>query len=175
MKTHERFKNLPVSARESVTENMKERIYSTITLLAVLATMWQNAEHHTHAGTIASILGAVVAVWLATLIATRMSYRAVNGKPIDHKDYVQTFFTSAGLLAPAITPVLIVAFSAVTDLFTLKTALMSSMVVSLLSLFVISYIAGRRIYSSLRRLLVVCLFEMLIGVGIILLKLAIGE
>lgn len=175
MEKYDRFKNIPVSAREIIAENMKERVYSTITLLAVLVTMWQHAEYHSHFGTIAGIVGAIVAVWLATLIAARMSYRAVHGKPIDRKDYVKTFFTSSGLLAPAITPIFIVTVSGVTDWFDLKTALMASMIVSLLSLFLLSYSAGRKIYDSTWRLLLVSLLEMSVGVGVILLKLAVGE
>lgn len=175
MNKHDRFKNIPVAAREIVAENMKERVYSTITLLAVLVTMWQNAQHHTHFGTIAGIVGAVTAVWLATLIAARMSYRAVHGKAIDRGDYVKTFFTSSGLLAPAITPILIVTLSGATDWFDLKTALAASMIVSLLSLFLLSYSAGRRIYDNVWRLLLVSLLEMSVGVGVILLKLAVGE
>lgn len=175
MKTYDRFGNIPVAAREIIAENMKERVYSTITLLAVLVTMWQHAEHQSHMGAIAGISGAVVAVWLATLIATRMSYRAVHGKAIDRKDYVKTFFTSSGLLAPVITPIIIIVISGVTHWFDLRTALMASMIVSLLSLFLLSYSAGRRIYENTWRLLTVSLLEMSVGIGVILLKLAVGE
>lgn len=175
MKSYDRFKDIPVSAREIIAENMKERVYSTITLLAVLVTMWQHAEHHSHFGTVAGIVGAVVGVWLATLIAVRMSYRAVHGRPIDRKDYVRTFFTSSGLLAPAITPILIVTLSGVTDWFDLKTALAASMVVSLLSLFLLSYSAGRKIYENTWRLLFVSILEMSVGLAVILLKLSVGD
>lgn len=175
MVKQDRFSSIPVAAREVVAENMKERIYSTITLLAVLVTMWQNASHHSHIGAIGSIAGAVAGVWAATLIAARMSYRAVHGKPIDRRDYVKTFFTSSGLLAPAISPILIIAISGITNWYNLQAALMASMIISLLSLFFLSFSAGRRIYDSLGRLLVVSALEMSVGVGVILLKLAVGE
>lgn len=170
-----RFNNLPVYVREAIAENMKERVYSTITLLAVLVTMWQHAEHQSHFGSIVGIISAVVAIWLATLIAARMSYRAVHGKPIDRKDYVKVFFTSSGLLAPALTPIAIIIISGVTTWYGLKTALMASMIVSLLSLFYLSFSAGRKIYENKWRLLVVSLLEMSVGIGLILLKLAVGE
>lgn len=175
MKRNRDFTDLPVSARETVAENMKERIYSTITLLAVLATMWQHAQHHSHRGVIFGIIGAVMAVWLATLIATRMSYRAVHGKPIDRHDYVKTFFTSSGLLAPAIPPIFFVAVSAVTGWYDLQAALLVSIVVSLLSLFALSFMASRKIYTSVWRQLLVSSLELSVGAGIILLKLAVGE
>lgn len=175
MVKQDQYSALPVAAREVVAENMKERVYSTITLLAVLVTMWQNAAHHSHIGAIGSIAGAVIGVWAATLIAARMSYRAVHGKAIDRTDYVRTFFTSSGLLAPAISPILIIAISGLTGWYGLQAALVASMVVSLLSLFALSFSAGRKIYDSVGRLLVVSALEMSVGIGVILLKLAVGE
>jgi hypothetical protein len=171
----DRFEDLPLAAREVVAENMKERIYSTITLLAVLATMWQNADHHSPLGTIAGIVGAVAAVWLATLISARMSYRAVHGKAIDRRDYVRTFFTSSGLLAPALPPIFFVTISWLTGWFDLKAALMVSMILSLLSLFAFSFGASRKIYDNVGRQLLISSLELSVGAGIILLKLAVGE
>lgn len=175
MKRYEQFKQLSPAAREVIAENMKERVYSTITLLAVLATMWQHAEHHSVMGVIAGIVGAVVGVWLATLIAARMSYRAVHGKPIDRRDYVKTFFTTSGLLAPALPPLLFVIVSGLTGWYDLKAALLVSMLVSLLSLFALSFNASRRIYDTAWRQLLVSSLELVVGASIILLKLAAGE
>lgn len=175
MSQHDRFSHLPIAAREIVAENMKERIYSSITLLAVLAALWQHAQYHSVVGVMGSIIGAVVAVWLATLIAARMSYRAVHGKPIDRRDYVRTFFTSSGLLAPALPPLFFVFISGVTDWVSLKTALAISMGAILLSLFILSFNAGRKIYDNIWRLLFVSFLEMSIGLGVILLKLIVGE
>lgn len=162
-------------AREVVADNMKERIYSAITLLAVMAALWQNAGHHSHGGTIISIVGAATALWLATLIATRMSYRAVHGRSITRREYIRTLFTASGLLAPAILPVIIIALSGATHWYNLQTALMASMIISLLSLFLLSFNAGRKIYDSVGRLVVVSMLEMSVGVGVIVLKLAVGE
>lgn len=175
MKRNTNFADLPEATRETVAENMKERIYSTITLLAVLATMWQHAQHHSHRGAIVSIIGAAVAVWLATLIATRMSYRAVHGKPIDRHDYVKTFFTTSGLLAPAIPPIFFVLVSAITGWYDLQAALLVSIIVSLLSLFGLSFAASRKIYTSVWRQLLVSSLELSVGASIIVLKLAVGE
>lgn len=171
----DRINSLTPEMKEVVAENMKERVYSTITLIAVLTVMWQNSGHHSVRGTIAIILGSVVALWLATLISIRMSYRAIHGKAISMGGYRRALFAASGLLAPAVTPIIIVAISGITGWYSLKTALMASMVVSLLSLFALSFNAGRKIYDNFWRLLVVSLFEMSVGVGVILLKLAVGE
>ena len=172
---HEHLAKMTPAMREVIAENMKERVYSTITLIAVLTAMWQNADRHTASGTILIILGSVIALWLATLISIRMSYRAVHGRAISLGSYRKSLFSASGLLAPAISPVIIVAVSGLTDWYSIKSALMASMVVSLLSLFLLSYSAGRRIYDSFWRLVLVGALEMSVGVGVILLKLAVGE
>jgi hypothetical protein len=164
----------PPEKLEHIAENMKERIYATLTLLAVIAALWQTADHHTVMGTVASVLGTATALWLATLIAARMSYRAVHAKRMTTHDYRKILFTSSGLFAPAILPTLLVFLSA-TGVFSLKTALFSSMVVLSLSLFAFSFSAGRRIYGNGFRLFFISALEMLLGVGVILLKLAVGE
>lgn len=166
--------DLSAREREAIAENMKERIYATITLLAVIVALWHAADHHTVGGAVASMVGTVTALWLATIVASRMSYRAVHGRSMSARELGRLAYTSAGLFVPAIMPVLLSLVS-LTGLFTLKTALMLGMVVLLLSLFALSFIAGRRMYTSPLRLLLVSAVEMLIGVGVVLLKLAVGE
>lgn len=161
--------------REIVAENMKERIYSSITLLAVMAALWSHSGEHSALGAMASIAGAALALWLATLIAMRMSYRAVHGKSITRREYVRALFASSGLLAPVILPILIIIFSSLTHWYSLKSALLASMIIVLFSLFLLSFNAGRKIYDNIWKLLLVSALEMSVGIGVILLKLAVGE
>jgi hypothetical protein len=167
------FDDIPLEARETIAENMKERVYSTITLLAVLVEMWRDGNHSVM-GAIGAIVGAVVAIWLATLIANRLSYRAVHGRPISRREYVRVFYTASGLLAPAIIPILFVVGS-LSHLYNLESALIASIAVSLLSLFTFSFVAGRKIYDSFFRLLIVSALEMSVGFVVILLKLTVGK
>jgi ABC-type phosphate/phosphonate transport system permease subunit len=169
-----REREVPEAMLEYVAENMKERIYATITLLAVIVALWQTSSEHSIGGSVASILGTVTALWLATLISSRISHRAVHGKSLTTRDLAKITFTSSGLFVPAILPTIFVLVSS-TKVMTLKTAFMAGIVALLLSLFVLSFTAGRRIYTSPVRLFVVSLGEMAIGIGVILLKLAIGE
>jgi hypothetical protein len=175
MARKDRMSDLSPQSKEIIAENMKERVYSTITLLAILSVMWEGADRHSVIGTIGGIVGSVVALWAATLISIRLSYRAVHEKPINRKNYVQAFFTSSGLLAPAIPPVIIVSISGITHWYSLKTALLASMFTGLLSLFFLSFFAGRKIYHNVFRQFMVSTLEMSVGVGVILLKLAVGE
>jgi len=159
---------------EHVAENVKERIYATITLLAVIAGLWQSSAHHTVGGVIGTILGTAVALWLATLIAARMSYRAIHKKSMTPRGYRKLLFTSSGLFAPAVIPMLLMGLSAL-NIVSLKTALFSSMAALALSLFVLSFTAGLKIYESWGRLIIISGLEMLLGVGVIALKIVLGE
>lgn len=159
---------------EHIAENMKERVYATLTLLAVITALWQTADHHTAAGAIASIVGSTTALWLATIISARMSYRAVHGKRMSVGNYRKMIFTSSGLFAPAIAPAIFILVSS-TGAITLSTALLASVVVLAFSLFLFSFVAGRRIYGFGFRLIAISALEMLLGIGVIALKLAVGE
>lgn len=165
---------IPSEMLEYVAENMKERIYATITLLALIVALWQTAEEHSAIGAAASIVGTVVALWLATLISSRISHRAVHGKSMAHRDLGRLAFTSSGLFVPAIVPTFLV-FISTTGALSLKTAFMAGIAALLLSLFLLSFAAGRKIYTSPLRLVIVSTAEMAVGVGVIVLKIAIGE
>jgi len=169
-----KFESLSVEAREQFAENTRERIYSTITLLAVLAALWHTVQYHSVLGVIASISGTVMGLWLATLMSDRMSYRAVHGKGMPSEKYHKIFFAASGLLAPAVAPLLLVALS-MTGILTLKTALTISIILLLMSLFLFSILGSRRIYDSKQKILLISLLELLIGVGVVALKLLIGE
>lgn len=170
----QRFEDLPLEAREQFAENTKERIYSTITLLAVVVALWHGSSHHSSIGALATIIGTVVALWLATLMSARMSYRAVHAKGMPLSEYRKIFFAASGLLAPAIVPSLLVILSAA-NVLDLKRALFASMVVLLLSLFLFSVMGSRRIYDSFGKVLLISLAELGIGIGVVAIKLLAGE
>ena len=173
-RTRRQFEDLPVEAREQFAENTKERIYSTITLLAVMTALWHGTVHHSHLGVLAVISGSVVALWLATLVADRMSYRAIHGKSISLQKYRSMFFATSGLLTPAIAPLLLVLLSWI-GVMSLANALLLSMVALLLSITFFSFLGNRRIYDSTLQVLGHSLIELCIGLGVVALKLLAGE
>jgi len=118
---------LSPEVKEYVAENMKERIYATITLLALIVALWKTAGDHTAGGSVASIIGTVTALWLATLISSRISHRAVHGKSMASRDLGRLAFTSSGLFVPAIVPTLLI-MASLTTFISLKTAFMASIV-----------------------------------------------
>lgn len=166
--------DLPPELRGHVAENMKERIYSAITLLAVVTTLWTHSAALTTRAAIGSILGSVVALWLATLVATRISYRAVYAREMTLKEYRSTMFASSGLLAPAIAPTGLLLASSL-GIVTLHDALGLSILVLLASMLYFSFVAGRKIYERRWQVFLVSSIEMVIGLLIVGLKLVLGK
>lgn len=174
MKKRRRFEDLPVEARERFAENTKERIYSTITLLAVVTALWHSAAHHTHLGSMAAMVGSVLGLWGATLIADRMSYRAVHGVNVPAPKMRESFFAASGLLAPVTAPVVFVLLSSL-GVMPLKTALLVSIIALLGTMFLFSVVGVTRIYNSLFKILTISLLELSVGLGVVAIKLLAGE
>ena len=169
-----RLDNAPIETIEAVAENMKERVYATITLLAVITALWQSANEHTAIGALASIVGTAVALWLATLVAARMSHHAIRGRGMTMREVKKLLFSSSGLFAPVLVPAIFIFFS-MTGRISLRTALFTGVISLLLSLFLLSYYAGRRIHTNTLQLVLMSSFEFLLGVGVIALKILVGE
>lgn len=152
---------------------LRERIYATITLLAVVAALWQHPDEHQPFGAIGIILGTVVALWLATLVAARISYTAVHGdKAHAEPKYLEASKAASGLLTPATTPIVLILLS-MTGLFSLKVALLIGVISLLASLFFFSVMSGNRVTDNKVKLLIFSAMQTLIGVGVVLLKLAV--
>ena len=103
-------------ARTDTAELLKEQIYSSITLVALIVTLWQSADHVTARGAAISIVGTAVALWLAIAIASRMSYQVVHGRSIPAREVGRILSTRKALLAPAIAPLFFILMSVVTPL-----------------------------------------------------------
>lgn len=172
-KTRPSLRNIPDDERAYLAEMLRERIYATITLLAVIATLWQHPDEHQPLGTIGVILGTVVALWLATLVATHMSYMVVHGTA-RHKEpsYLEARKAASGLLLPAGAPIIFVLIS-LTGIYSLKTALLIGVASLLASLFFFSVMSGKRVTDSISKLILFSALQTAIGIGVVLLKLAI--
>lgn len=151
-------------------EHLRERIYATLTLLAVMVLLWQHPENHSPLGVIGIIAGTVIALWLATIIAARMSYRMVHESSELEPKYREVVMSASGLLAPAGAPVFFVLLAWM-GLISLETALLVGVALLILSLFVFSLISGRRSTDNLLRLLGYSALQMALGLAIVGLKL----
>lgn len=152
-----------------IADFMKERIYANITLLAVLAVLWEGADHSTHLKATLSIIGATIALWLASMISTQMAYQMAHGKIMSRSKFTADSIKHAALLLSAFFPLLMVGFSAF-GLIDLKSALLGAIILSILSLFAWSVRAGRSMHSSFKSILIVSSLETAVGLGIVALK-----
>lgn len=159
---------------EQSSEFLKERIYATITLLALLATLWQAADHFTARGAAFSVLGTVIALWMAIGIAERMSYQVIHGKQMSARVYGSILWTHSALLVPALPVLILIGFSGL-GLISLSGALLTSMIVLLFSFAVFSLLAGRRIHTTWYEVIVSTLYEIALGIGVIILKIVAGH
>ena len=163
--------NLSPNDRAQYAELLRERIYSTITLLALVVVLWQHPSDYTAWGVIGTIIGTVGALWLATLIASRMSYRIIHDGSELESHYRKSSEAASGLLSPAGAPVFFVLIS-MTGLIELKTALLISVISLVLSLFLFSLVSGSKLASNRIALLLYSLLIMGLGLAVVALKLA---
>lgn len=158
-----------VMQRSQFAEILRERIYATITLLAVMVTLWQHSEEHSVIGAIGIIFGTVIALWLATMIAARMSYRIVHERGEANEKSWEASESARGLLTPAGAPIFFV-FLSLIGLLELKTALLIGVISLVLSLFLFSLYSGRRSSDSWMKILLYSLLQLALGVGVVALK-----
>lgn len=135
-----------------------------------MVVLWQHAENYSAGGVVSTIAGTVGALWLATLIASRISYGIVHKDHELESRYQETYNAASGLLAPAVAPILLVLLSLV-GLWDLDTALLASIVLLVLSLFFFSFVSGRRTASSTLSLLLFSALQLGLGLVVVLLKL----
>ena len=166
------IQHLTVEERIQYSELLRERIYSTITLLAVVVVMWQHPSEYSVWTVLGVIAGTVTALWLATLIASRMSYRIVHGEAELSAHSRKSAEAASGLLAPAIAPIFFVLVS-LTGLIELKTALLISVISLVFSMFIFSVVSGRKVAGSWLRLLLFSTLQMGLGFAVVALKLLI--
>ncbi len=159
--------------RRHLAELLRERIYSTISLLAVVVVLWQYPETHSPWGSVGVIVGTVVALWLATLIAARTSYRIVHDDDADRdREFGESKEAASGLLTPAIAPVFFI-FLSILGLIELKTALLLGVISLLFSLFLFSLLSGWKLKNTPWRLVGYSLLQMGLGFTVVLIKLAV--
>lgn len=161
--------NLSESELDYIADFMKERIYATITLLAVLAVLWEGASHYSHTKAALSVFTAALALWLASSISTQMAHQAAHGKLMSRDEFIRSEVKHAALLLSAFFPLLLIGLSWI-GLIGLKTALLIAIIISIFSLFIWSVRAGRSMHTSFKVILVVGCLETLVGLGVVALK-----
>jgi len=159
--------------RSIYAEYLRERIYGTITLLAVVTPLWRHADSYTAWGSLWIVLGTVGALYLATVVADHMSQQIVHG--VEKKKAQKPFWMrtpASGLIEPAGAPTFFIIL-AILGIIQLSTALLIGIILLVVSLFMFSVLSGRKVTNSATRILTYSAFQVAIGLAIVFLKVSI--
>lgn len=159
--------------KEHIAELLRERIYATLALLAVLISI--DTQHSTPLHTELVIAGTIFSLWAASLVATLMARRVVyQGElDIDHEREHQ-LRRHAPMLATLAFPTFMIILSAF-GILSLSLAINISIASALLLLISWSILSARSMRAKRMPIIVLIAAELLIGLGVVALKIAIGH
>ncbi|MEV4253152.1 hypothetical protein AB0J52_08260 [Spirillospora sp. NPDC049652] len=158
---------------EIATERLKERIYATITMIAVTAGLALGG-HVGPAGAALSVVGTAGGLWLATLVSDGQAHMTVHGSRPDRHGMLRALYVTSPLLLSAVSPLLLVGVAAL-DLMKLRTALLIAVGLDVLSLFLWGYLGARRLGGRPVVALVAGVLDLLIGAVVVGVKLLAGH
>lgn len=148
-------------------ETLKERIYATLALLAVLLTL--DPIHATAAQAAMTLGGTALSLWAASFIASRMAKRMVYGRAPEAEHTPRDSQRHAPLLASAAFPLILVGAAAI-GLFSLEQAISMSIGAILLTLILWALAAARSMQASTLASIVLAAAILLVGLSVVALK-----
>jgi hypothetical protein len=159
--------------KEYIADLLKERIYATLALLAVLISIDTSHSSPIHAAYIVS--GTIVSLWAASIVAAQMSRRVIFQGEINHtQEADHQMRRHAPMLASLIFPILMIGL-AVIKVISLELAVNISIVSALLLLVGWSIGSARSLSVKKLPALVLVVTELAIGLGIVGLKLIVSH
>jgi hypothetical protein len=162
----------PLASLELRAELLKERIYATLALLAVLLTI--DADHTSPLKAALIVAGTACSLWLAGLAAARMSYRVVMQEEEPAHNLRRQMVTHSPLLFAAAFPLLTIGMAG-TGFIELTNAINLAIAASLLLLLSWSLLSARAIRAGKLSTLVLAVTELGIGLAIVSLKMVVSH
>ena len=156
--------------REQRAEQLKERIYVTLTALAVVLVLRSEADQTTPGTAAAALAVTVGATLLAVFVADVIAHITVHAAVPSGAELLQMLRVVTPALGVLVLPVILLRLAA-TEVMTLDRALRVSSIALVASLVVIGYLAVRRLRISLFPSLVVLLAEFALGLAVVALEL----
>lgn len=108
---------------------LRERLYGTLTLMAVVASLLATGTQSVAHATV-SILSTVGGLWLASFFATITAHRVVHDKPLRRNELWHEFIIHRGLLSAAVPSLALLGLAAL-GFIGLQTALMTDIVLAI--------------------------------------------
>lgn len=159
--------------KEYVADLLKERIYATLALMAVLIGI--NTEHSSPLNAAYMICGTIVSLWAASIVATQMSRRLIFQGDLDYNEETQhQIRRHAPMLASLVFPLMMIGLSAL-RLISLDLAINISLISALLLLIGWSIGSARSLNAGRLTTFILVIIELVIGLGVVGLKVLIGH
>ncbi|MFE9839108.1 hypothetical protein ACFYP4_28820 [Streptomyces sp. NPDC005551] len=169
----DRRAELPHGAEAGVlVDRLKERIYATITMIAVVVGL--SFGDVSAPGAVATVLTTAVGLWLAALVADQQAHRTVHRHPATARELRRMLYVSSPLLSCAVGPAVLIGLAAL-DVLSLDAALFAAAGVGVLSLFLWGCAGGLRMGGDAVPAVVAGLADAAIGVAVALVKAAAGH
>ncbi len=151
---------------ELLADSLKERIYASLALLAVLLTVDPAHSSATHAAIVVG--GTALSLWLASIVSSQMAHRMVFGQPnAEHVEKDKQ--RHAPLLASAVLPLILIGLSSL-HVMSLERAITISIWSILLALILWSISSARSMHASRLATFVLAGILLLIGLGVVAMK-----
>ncbi|MFE2145185.1 hypothetical protein ACFXA3_26190 [Streptomyces sp. NPDC059456] len=149
---------------------LKERLYATITMIAVVVGLAYSA--HAHPGDVAlAVAVTTLGLWPASLVADGQAHRVVHRRNIGGRELLEMPYVSSPLLLSAAGPLFLILLAAL-GVMPLHTALLTAAWVNVASLFTRGWCGGVRRGSGLIVSLVGGIIDAAIGTAVALVKAA---
>lgn len=159
--------------KEYIAELLKERIYATLALLAVLISI--DSDHVSSLNAAYIVCGTIVSLWAASIVAAQMSRRLIFQNELDHsKEADHQIRRHAPILASLAFPLLMIGLAMIKAI-SLDLAINISIASALLLLVGWSIGSARALNANKRPTFILVAVELAIGLGIVGLKLAVGH
>jgi hypothetical protein len=169
----DRLADVPPGAQAGVlADRLKERIYATITMIAVVVGL--SFVEVGALGAVATVLTTALGLWLAALVADQQAHRTVHRHLATGRELRRMLYVSSPLLSCAAGPSVLIALAAL-GLLTLHAALLAAAGVCVVSLFFWGCVGGLRMGGGTLAALVAGLADAAIGVAVALVKAAAGH
>lgn len=170
---YDRRADLPPGAEAGVlADRLKERIYATITMIAVVVGL--SFGEVDSLGAFATVLTTALGLWLAAFVADQQAHRTVHGHVATGHELRRMLYVSSPLLSCAVGPAVLIGLAAL-DVLSLDSALLAAAGVAVVSLFLWGCLGGLRMGGGVLAGVVAGLADAVIGVAVALVKAAAGH
>lgn len=153
-------------------DRLKERIYATITMIAVVVGL--SLGEVSSLGAVATVLTTALGLWLAAFVADQQAHRTIHGHLATGHELRRMLYVSSPLLSCAAGPAVLIGLAAL-DVLSLDTALTVAAGVSVISLFLWGCLGGLRMGGGALGAVLAGLADAAIGVAVALVKAAAGH